>query len=140
MQRDEAVNQIRSFLETLSIQSPGLSDTNVGEMELDDLQFYFEYVESTQKLHCSVLLYRFEDPPLPEVLEAIEEEQEAIQALMHGGKIQYLKDNQCLLVTRELNEPVHIQAFSRIIDELALAARYWEDGGLQRIANRAFAA
>jgi len=140
MQRDEAIASIQTFLASLDIQSIGLSDDNVGEAEWEDMQFYFEYIEDTQKLHCSVFLYRFDKEPLPKVLEAVEIEEGAEYTPTGGGYVEYQKDNQCLLLTRQFGKVEADDTFAKILHKMVEAGRYWQDEGFRRVSKRAFAA
>ena len=138
MLRTEAIKTIQDYLQTFGIESQGLNDKNIGGAELGTLQVYFEYLEDKKALNCSVLLYKFTNPPKPQLLDAFQEEGQKNDVEMGDGFVDYQTENQCLMLTKAFKQNLPIDTFSKQMERLFSASNYWEETVLDRVADRVF--
>ena len=100
-------------------------------------QVYFEYHEARGVLECSALVYRFNEPPRPGVIEGFEAEaREGTDT--GGGSVDYERENRGLFLSREYAVMPEGAAFTRDMKRLAKASLVWGDEVLDRVASRVF--
>ncbi len=138
MVRTDAISMIQDYLKIFGIESEGLNENNLGGAELGTTQVYFEFIEPKGPLNCSVLLYKFNNPPQPQLLEALREEASKEDVPMGNATLDYQEDNQCLMLNRSFEEKLTPNQFAEEMEKLFAAAHFWENTALDRAADRAF--
>lgn len=136
MTRDEAISLIQQFLSHYEItNSPGLNNNNLGGTDVGAAQLYFEYIPAQSALICSGLIYRFNNPPKPKVLEALKAS--AATNDMGGGNFDYQTENQCALLSRSYDKVPTKEDFLKEMERLAAASLVWNDNVLAKAFDAA---
>ncbi|ATB34935.1 hypothetical protein CYFUS_000347 [Cystobacter fuscus] len=136
--RETAGELVRWFMRTLgAAPGPGLNPQGFGGFAVGGAQVYFEYHEDRGALECSALVYRFNEPPRPGVIEGFEAEaREGTDT--GGGSVDYERENRGLFLSREYSVVPEGAAFARDMKRLAKASLVWGDEVLDRVASRVF--
>jgi hypothetical protein len=120
-----------------AVLSPGLNPQGFGGISVGGAQLYFEYHEAERALECSALVYRFNDPPKPGVLEGFQAAaREGTDT--GGGEVDYERENRGLYLSRTYGRVPEGKAFARDMQRLMKASLVWGDEVLDRVASRVF--
>lgn len=105
---------------------------NIGEAIIG-----FEFRATEKTLFCHALIYQFRQPPRPEILSAIEHEEQN-GADTGGGEIVFDQKNNSLALVRGYDKFVDPDVFTSQIQKLAAASLTWSSTVLDRAATSAF--
>lgn len=128
---DEARVAVATCLRAFKIKDGGLSDDGFAAISIAALPIYFEYSASTQKLTCSALVYRFDEPPKQAILDKLYAFDERTPRNVHG-RLEYRPLNRALLVARSYTStPAPAELFEDI-KNLAILGSNWQLSGMRQ--------
>ena len=136
--RESAQRLVQGFLhEEGTPPSPGINPQGFGGLSAGGASLYFEWLEDTQALKCSALVYRFREPPKPGVIEGFQaEEQEGTDA--GGGTVDYERENRGLYLARTYTRMPSERVFAKEMRRLMKVSIKWNSEVLDRVASRVF--
>ncbi|MCP3136993.1 hypothetical protein [Pyxidicoccus xibeiensis] len=136
--RESAQRLVQGFLgEEGTLPSQGLNSRGFGGLSAGGSNVYFEWVEDTQALKCSALVYRFRQPPKPGVLDGFRaEEKEGNDS--GGGSVDYEPENRGLYLARTYTHMPSERAFMKDMRRLMKASTRWNEEVVDRVASRVF--
>lgn len=137
LSREAAIQMIQSFGEANHLKTIGLNEKNLGGIEINLDRVFFEYVPDQKILKSSVLIYKFHQPPKPGLIEAFQNEEKA-GTDTGGGTVEYQPENQGLFLTRIYKNYTDNSQFSKDIEKLMKAGKYWGNEVLDRVASKFF--
>ncbi len=137
LSREEAVRMIQDFAGSYSLKTSGLNEKNFGGIEINLDRIFFEYLPDQKILKSSVLIYKFHQPPKPGLIEAFQNEEKA-GTDTGGGTVEYQPENQGLFLTRMDKNYTNHSQFSKNIEKLMNAGKYWSNEVLDRVASKFF--
>lgn len=130
MTRDDAVEQLKGFFELQQIDSPGLNERDLGGAMLGTTPVYFEYLGGEQALRCRALVYRFQAPARPALLQALGDE-----GRRRGEEVEYVPEGQALCLVKTYGERAQPEQMATDLYNLVLASGHWSDEVLPRIGS-----
>ncbi len=113
------------------------ADRNFVKVNIGEAVIGFEFRAAEKTLFCHALIYQFRQPPRPEILRAIEREEQN-GADTGGGEIVFDQKNNSLALVRGYDKFVDPDVFTSQMQKLAAASLNWSSIILDRAATSAF--
>ena len=136
MNRDEAIQTIQAFAKSLEVETKGLNKSNLGGLQVGEAEVWFEYVEAEGALHCSALIFQFDQEENPAIVEACRNEAKA-GANTGGGAIEYQPENKGIYLTRVYAKTVPPENFEKDMTRLLEASQEWSEDVFPKAAMTA---
>ncbi len=132
MTREQAKKLVSEYLRLLGIDSPGLSDHDVGGVMVGAAPVTFIYEAESGQLKCAALIYRFKQPARPEVIAAFAEEHKTAGEM----RVEYLAESRALCLTRTYHEAPAPEALAQAVRALVTHSVKLSVDGAVRVAER----